>query len=371
LPISYGFKLGLKVLFGFLPGNLQHGSMVKPYLLLDGGHMRFHNEWVTTKSGGYAKVRYWKNKKNNVLPRSEHPVFQSKAEADKWCEQQNSKMEQYRLISRHESLEDINFKKELIKDWTSIIDEFVNWHKSTAKYSHDSSRPWLKNYVLPFFLSQKAKFSLWSEYYDDFRDYLLVVKSGKTGKLLSYSSRNHIIKYLNLFLLFVKEKKKMIGAFDKCKCFSKELINSRGVESLITTQEINSLRLNLDKISHEFFYVLLNTGCRLNELYSLQAVNVENDLSNLKPLILKPFQSLGKSIFGYIRLESQIVNSKKKNFRNDNGGILRKPLKCRKTISAKNNRIIPITDKLTWDILLKYRRSHLRTSKVENIYLVT
>ena len=251
--------------------------------------MRFHCEWVKTKIGGYAKIRYWQNKHNKVLPRSEHPNFLSKGEADVWCKQQNTKREQHKLIARHEALNDIDFKNDLIGDWTSIIDEFVQWHQTTAKYSHDSARPWLKNYVIPFYLEKKAGFHLWPEYYDEFRETLLSARSDKTGRKLTYSSRNHIIKYLNLFLSFVKEKKKLIGSFDKCKYFPKSLLNSRGVESIISPEEIENLRMQLENPSLEFLYVLIHTGLRLNELFSCQAVNVESDLSRLKPLILKPF----------------------------------------------------------------------------------
>ena len=318
--------------------------------------MRFHSEWVKSKKGGSARIRYWKDGKNNVLPKSEYPTFINKEDAKKWCEQQNAKMEQCRLISRHESLIDIDLKKEMIGDWTTVINEFILWHQTTAKHTHESARTWLKIYVIPFFLEKKAKYHLWPEHYKDFRKHLLVVKSEKTGKLLSYSSRNHIIKYLNLFLAFVKEEKKLIGPFDKCKYFAKDLLNQRGVESLISNEEIESIKRHLDDPSLEFLYVLLNSGLRLNELKSLQLTGVEINLSNLKPLILKPFYTLGKTIFGYIRLESQIENSEKRNYRNEIGCITRKPLKCRKKISPENHRIIPITDELTWGILLKYRR---------------
>ena len=125
---------------------------------------------------------------------------------------------------------------------------------------------------------------------------------------------------------------------------------------MFSDEEINTMKLNLDNPSIEFCYVLLNTGLRLNELFSLQAVNLEADLENLKPLILKPFYTLGKTIYGYIHLESQMQNPEKKYFRDKKGHISRKPLKCRKAITAEDNRIVPITDKLTWEILLKLRR---------------
>src|SRR5690606_10632255 len=85
--------------------------------------------------------------------------------------------------------------------------------------------------------------------------------------------------------------------------------------------------------------------------------------------ILKPFYAMGRSVYGYIRLESQMENSHRKDFRDHNDHISRKPLKCRDEISPENNRIIPITDKLTWEILVKYR--HLASADYMNRTLVS
>src|SRR5690606_17074046 len=134
-----------------------------------------------------------------------------------------------------------------------------------------------------------------------------------------------IIKYLNLFLTFLRTKKKLIGAFDKCSYFEKSLVNSRGLESLITQDEQHYLTATMNgNESLEFFYVLLKTGLRLNELFSLQGACVDIDLSRLDPLILKPFEKMGMKIYGYIRLESQIKNPHPLNFRGNNGEIIRK-----------------------------------------------
>src|SRR5690606_32858136 len=110
--------------------------------------------------------------------------------------------------------------------------------------------------------------------------------------------------------------------YTKCRCFPKRKLNMRGEESLITDTEIQSIELVMaDDVVLEFLYVLLNTGMRLNELFSLQAVNVEEDLSDLEPHILKPFEILKVKIYGYIRLESQIYKPKRRNIREVGGRL--------------------------------------------------
>lgn len=320
--------------------------------------MKLHCETVQTKTEGTKfKIRYWQEGKNKVLPSSEHPVFKSLEDARLWCKQQNEKNTSLRIIAHNNNLSEIIFKNDRIGDVNQLINEFLEWHKISAKNTHETAKCWLLIYIFPFFLSKKVSFKSWPDYYEEFKEHLLFIKSEKTGQHLSYSSRNHVIKYLNLFLVFIKSKKKLMSSFDKCPYFPKSLVNARGIESLINGNEQALLIAKMENNeSLKFLYVLLKTGLRLNELFSLQAVCIEADLSNLKPLILRPFETIGFHLYGYIRLESQISNPNPKNVRDQNGHIARKPLKCRKKIGQENHRIIPIFDKRAWDILVKFRR---------------
>lgn len=321
--------------------------------------MKLHSEKVPSKKhADKFRIRYWENGKNRILPKDQHPDFKTKFEGDTWCKQKNEKFETAKLISQHQNLNEIAFKNDSMGDLNHIVQEFLVWHKNTATNTHETAKCWLLIYIFPFFLyEKKAQYGMWPQYFEEFKEHLMSVVSEKTGKPLSYSSRNHVIKYLNLFLVFLKIKKKSIAAFDKCSYFPKSLVNARGIESLVTKNEQHHLVSMMDgDESLEFYYILLNTGLRLNELFSLQAACVDDQIDKLKPLILKPFQTMGLHIFGYIRLESQVTNPHPLDIRDESGAINRKPLKCRKKISQENHRIIPIYDKKAWDILVKYRR---------------
>lgn len=258
--------------------------------------MRLHCEQVKLKNGVVKfRVRYWENGKNIVL--KDHPFFNSFDAAKNWCAQQNEKNEAFRVITHNNNLNEIAFKNEVVGDWNTIVGEFLDWHKINARNTHETAKSWLLNYIFPFFISKRAKFGLWPEYFEEFKEHLMVVVSPKNGRTLSYSSRNHIIKYLNLFLTFLRTKKKVIGAFDKCSYFAKSLVNSRGLESLITRNEQEYLTAVMNgNESLEFLYILLKTGLRLNELFSLQAVCVDMNLSHLNSLILKPFENKTKRL---------------------------------------------------------------------------
>jgi hypothetical protein len=205
--------------------------------------MKLHSELVKLKSGNKIRIRYWDRGKNKILSKTEHPDFENIGEAKDWCKRQNDKAAIEKIVTRNRSLTEIAVKNDLFSDSQKLIDEFSEWQKTK---NDDSGESWLLLYVFPFFRSRNVQFGLWPEFYDEFKDYLLHAVSDKTGRKLSYSSRNHAIKNLNRFLKFLKEKKKIITAFDKCSYFDKGLLVSRGYESVIKKNEQELLAATME-----------------------------------------------------------------------------------------------------------------------------
>ncbi|MGE3261927.1 MAG: hypothetical protein AB7K68_09125 [Bacteriovoracia bacterium] len=88
---------------------------------------------------------------------------------------------------------------------------------------------------------------------------------------------------------------------------------------------------------------------RFNEIYGLSMDDLF--VGELEDSVLKPaLEEHGIEYFGYIVLESQPADKVRK--RHPDGSIARKPLKGRRKIDEKSNRIIPIIDKGLFNCLV-------------------
>jgi integrase len=321
--------------------------------------MSLHVSKIKKTSGETTyRLRYWKNNKHLTIPLSEHPEFKSLDEALAFCKKQNAKLHAERHLENHAKGMAASDWKKRFATFDKDVEEFVEWYKEEAPNSWEASRSWIQNFVIPYFLGKGLNNpNLWHTEFEVFRRWLeKEAKVANGSKLLSYSSRIHIVKCLNNYIKFLGLHNKMdsVTSNVKCRGFKRSLANKRGKEDLIQPSEYEALKIKLDT-SRDFFVVLMNTGMRVTELYSLQFPNIFKGSKDLDETLVMPFITMGKTIFGYIRLESQI--KKKVAYRNPKTGkISRKPLKSKPKISPQFNRIIPITDPETWDILLENRR---------------
>jgi len=229
----------------------------------------------------------------------------------------------------------------------------------------------LSRYVFNFYLTLNSEnnISRWHFLFDDFRDHLEIVKPLKvsTRKVLAYSTKNHCIKALNNFLTFVYRKNKM-GSPPKCSVFEKNLLNRKGAESLIPKDEEQYIYNKLDgefHLSAKFWRTLYNTAVRQNEGFGLSLADIYVGAPKNESLV-RAFARYSLHCHGHIVLESQ---PKLSQIRDADGTVPRKPLKSKKKIEPKNNRIIPILNKETWLILvslLKVQRENWKNKKYGN-----
>lgn len=305
-------------------------------------------------------LRYYEGKSHKNVPRHLYPKFKSHAEAIAYIDSKNANGE---LLNHSRGVKALEWKNKFF-NFNELLISYKNWQKKEAPNSYQSNVTYLTNYVYPYFLSERelSDVNSWHKHFKEYTDWLEQVTAPKTGKKLTYSTMNACIRTLNGFIKFLVQYNK-IGALEgsiKCHGFKQSLVrqNVRTYKDVITESEFENLKKSLG-LSKEFFIVLYNTGMRFNELYSLPVSAIHKGSDNIKDLIKKPFRTLGKTIYGYIYLESQIKN--KTSYRdNKTGHIGRKPLKSKDKICHANSRTIPITDLETWEII---KKQHAKAKK--------
>lgn len=325
--------------------------------------MSFHVRKETRSKGNVCyRIRYWEGDKHKTLPASEHPEFTTLEQAKAFCKTQNAKADADKHLARHaKNMDAIAFKKKYA-DFDKEVVQFLEWYADEAPNSWEACRSWLQNYVLPYFVGKGFNNpNLWHTEFEKFRRWLekdATVLNGK--KKISYSTMGHIVKALNSYIKYLGLFQKMDTATSNIKCrgFKRSKTNKRGKSDLFQPEEFEMLKHALES-SSQFFIVLMNTGMRVHELYSLQFSNVFKGDKDLDETLKIPFEQMGKKIFGYVRLESQM--KAKFGYRViKTGTIPRKPLKSKPKIGAEYNRIIPIVDEETWDILVENRRRAMK-----------
>ena len=162
----------------------------------------------------------------------------------------------------------------------------------------------------------------------------------------------------------------------KCPSFANELLkqNQRTYKDIVLEDEFRSIQCKLalinkkdDEISKtlEYVTILYRTGMRFQEGYTLTLDSVIDKPEKLPSFMTEIYTRVGKKIYGYLLLKSQSYNkirnksrvteamkaNKKLKITQEVGTLLRKPLKSKKVISPKNNRLIPIWDEEAWNFI--------------------
>lgn len=277
------------------------------------------------------------------------PTISSDEDADAFCRQKESEIESSKIRilrrlkwkSRYHNFEELMeiFKNERVKESPN------NW-KNDIYY--------MEHYVLNFFINQNtfANMNDWYYHFEDFKSWLEKVKTVKGNSTLAYSTKNQCIKALNAFLKIMNRKNK-IDRVTKCPQFARHLENSKSSEEVISETDavkIYSELKGINALAADLFFILVNTGLRINEGLGLCLDNlIQGDVEN------KTFHEQlirhGVNYVGYISLESQPASST--NIRDKNKIVPRKALKGRRTIDPKNNRLIPLINKQVFNTLGK------------------
>lgn len=292
-------------------------------------------------------------KKNKKLHRKEIPShINSKESAEQFCDDMAAKFESatYRIAQK------LKWREKHHK-WDRLFKAYIPACKRRAPNSWGNSLYYLEQYVMPFFTERENNAHLWSDHYDAFKLWLLSpkvkAKRRKKGDKVSYSTANNCISSMNAFLTWMKQAKKM-GDFEKCPKFPTDMINVRGLEDVLTPDEVKVIGLRFQSVkdeseSYEYFTTLLNTGLRMREGLGLSMFNFypgEPENETFKKMLKKH----NLSCFGYIFINSQAA--KRSELRNKKTKeVYRKPLKGRRKIEDDKGRLIPILDKDTFNIL--------------------
>lgn len=307
------------------------------------------------KNGVYYSFLYWcpKTKKRVRLRKSEVPKnITTDQQADDFCKIKEAELAVVSLKVKR----DLAWKHKYY-DFTQLLDLYTNKRKVEAPNSWQTDIYYLEQYVFNFFLTIKSSNNLndWELHFEDLRDWLekdaeLVKQKGKNTRL-AYATKNACIKSLNRFLTTMVRLQKMKGPAPRCTMFAKHQLNRKGIEAYISNAEFNNVYaqlLTIDKEVAEFYLVLTNTGLRLNECLGLAASHIFKG-APAEQNLLKMLQRFNITSHIHIILDSQPADCGE--VRNAEGKVLRKPLKHRKKIEPKNNRIIPISDLATAKVL--------------------
>ena len=273
---------------------------------------------------------------------------------------------------------EIDSLKNRIKTRVEWEEEFYQFEKLLATYelqqkkkapnSYKNNVHYLKYYVLPFFLTLKKcnNISQWFDYYAEFKNWLeedaRLIMNPK--QKISYASKNHAIKALNTFVHSLY-KQGILDKYFTCECFPEHLLTQKGVNDLISLEEMEILYKQLIDMGAKkeaiFFRCLYFTGMRFNEALGLHPGNLYDGQIERQDLT-KQLKQGNISYFGYCVIDSQ-PSHKARNLRDEKGTITHKPLKGQKRIDEKSARTVIITDKILWNELVELHNNTLKQYK--------
>lgn len=313
------------------------------------------NVEIRNKANGdkYFSFVYWSGSKRIRLKQSEHPSFNTIEEAREWAKAKTAEFDSMQARAQKR----LEWKNKYY-DFSTLAAEYIQDCQKTQKNSWKNSEFYLYHYVIPFFLLEKHSNNPnnWNLYFEDFRNWLedeaLTIQEPK--RPISYSSKNHCIKALNTFLSYLLKKNKIDPSnVYKLRGFGTHLLNSRDANDLISPEEFKAVYNKLKSLDEQvaiLFQTAYYTGMRFGELYGLSMNNLY--AGEINDIVLKnALSDHNIKYYGYIVLESQPAS--KTRTREPDGTIKRKPLKSRKQICEKNNRVIPIIDKDLYNNLVK------------------
>ncbi len=322
--------------------------------------------WIEEHKQRDGKVSYYfkyrdEQGKPKRVPVKEVPRFQSRQLAEEYLPIVESKYD-----ARKKAREDRESWHDLYYDFENLIELFAKWRAKQSPNSYEDKINRFRNYVLHYFLNLKHAPNLeeWKHHFLDFKEWLEDEAVGvKSGKPLSYSSKNHCINELNCFLELMSLKNKC-EIQPRLKAFPDDLKGSRGVEDLVSNAEYEAITSRLrEGCGEEYsdgYHVLRHTGMRFNEFKGLTLEDIKKG-EITDESYRKIFQGYGIHSLAFIILKCQPAKEDRLDEPFENkwgkwgiGEIAWKPLKSKKDISDKFTRYIPISDKRVFEILRKY-----------------
>ncbi|MBK7845116.1 MAG: site-specific integrase [Bdellovibrionales bacterium] len=308
-------------------------------------------QWRGKNSNRRVFMYYDSTLKKNVRLRvGEIPSgINSDDDADAFCRQKESEIEaaKIRIVRR------LKWKSRY-HNFETLMEVFKNERLKESPNNWKNDIYYMEHYVLNFFINQNTYSNMndWYIHFEDFKDWLDRVKTIKGNNTLAYSTKNQCIKALNAFLKVMHRKNK-VDRVTKCAQFARHLENSKSIDEVISKSDIQRIYSELgtiDETSAALFFLLANTGLRINEGLGLSLDSlVQGEIEN--KAFHEQLRTHGIDYVGYLSLESQPVNLIR--LRDQNGRVPRKALKGRRKIDPKNNRIIPIIDKEVFNTLVK------------------
>lgn len=310
----------------------------------------------------YSFAYYDKRLKKTIrLKKSQVPSnINSEQGAEEFCKIKEAEYESVKIRIQRK----LEWKKKFY-NFNELFDLFQKDMKKKAPNTWKNSCYFIEQYVFPFFLTeiQCNNINNWNLFYQDFIEWLSNVKPTKGNKEnISYSTQNHVISALNNFIVIMKKHNK-IEKIDKCSKYQTHLLPSRDIEDVFTEEEIYEVNAKITNCDlFDLFNVLLRTGLRISECLALSVEDFftgEPEHDTLK----RSFKNHNIQCFGYLVIESQLGDKIK--VRNENGRVIRKPLKGRKRIKTGEGRIVPIYDKDIFNILAKRFNTQLERLRAQ------
>jgi integrase len=307
------------------------------------------------KSGQtYYTFSYDKGGKRVRLKTSEHPYFTDLIKAREWADSQDA----IRAAEKAYHQKKLSWKNQYY-DFATLLQDYSKWQSAKAPNTYRNCVSYLDQWTFAFFLGVKkvGNVNNWHLFFQEFADWL---QGSHEGKVLAASSVNNILKTTNTFITFLLAYNKISpDAARRLPTLPDHKIKYRTHEDVISKAEAAAVyqeMLTIDKDAAEFFLILYHTGLRFNELFGLSIKALFKGHTSNIPLH-QELEKSGIAYLGYLYLESQIANPRKK--REPDKSFKRKALKGAKVISPKNSRVIPIIDKAVWNILAKRYKAEM------------
>ena len=285
------------------------------------------------------------------LKTSEHPYFTRLEDAEQWARSQEAfRQSQKDMIARKLAWKDTFF------DFPRLLKEYTEWQKVKAPNAWKNNVLHLTLYIFPWFLDKKKASNIhqWPALYRDFNAYLRneAVKANGKGRIaLSFGA--NIITSLNTFTTWMQQGIDPSINAVKCPSFPEHQLRQKSFDNVIQDVEYKVILHKLEAInqdSADMFALLYATGMRINEACSLPITALFK--GRFEGSFDKELQQVGIPYVGYLVVESQ---SCERGVLRDpqTHKLIRKPLKGRKKIDHKHNRIIPIRTAAIWNMLAK------------------
>lgn len=309
------------------------------------------------KGSPYYSFLYWcpKTKKRIRLRKSEVPGdIDTDKKAEEFCRIKEAELQAFSLKVKRE----IQWKNQYY-DFDRLLDLFTKKRKVEAPNSWETDVYYLEQYVFTYFLTIKRCNNLnnWDLHFEGLRDWLEneaeLIKEKAGQPRLAYATKNACIKSLNRFLDTMARLQKMKSPPPRCRVFPKSKIRKKGLEAYISSDEMEAVYSKLkelDKDCADFYWVLCHTGLRLNEGVGLALSHIYRGAPKDRTL-KKMLDRFEIKSFLHIVLDSQPANDEE--IRSKDGSVKRKPLKHKQGMGAGMNRMIPIQDKRTTEILVR------------------